>query len=497
MVDPAQAPFVAGFLAQLSPEGVLACACGRAHRIGVADVLVEPGALGRAAELLVRRHGPRPSVWVLSDENTEAAAARRWKAAVADAARRAEMASPGSTGSAASSTAGSAASLGSAGSPGARLHAAVHSRVLPAEPRPVPSAELAAELAAEVRRLAPDLLVAVGGGVMSDLVKHVSLEVGLPSWCIATSPSVDAYSSATASLRMGGFHQSVPARTHEVIVCDLEVLAAAPRELVLAGLGDLLAKFVAHLDWNLSAIVTGEHYCAVIADLALGSARMAARAAGQLGSDPIAAVGSLTDAIVMSGFAMQAIGSSRPAASAEHTIAHLWETAHAASNPRWDLHGVLVGAATRLVLAGYRAFYRRLPAIDPDPEERRAALAAEADWRERLEDGMRPFAEKVAREMRLPSGGDRSLEGRLDSLRLQREPIVGLADQLLAELAAAVDLFDRLGFPFSLDEIGIDGPLRMLPVRNVRLLRARYTTFDLAREIGRADQLERDVAASL
>jgi glycerol-1-phosphate dehydrogenase [NAD(P)+] len=491
MVDATQAPFVAGFLARLSPEGVLACSCGRAHRIGVADVLVEPGALDRAAELLIRRHGANPSVWVLSDENTEAAAGHRWKEAVADATRRAEMAGPDAP------TAGREASLGPARAPGARLHAAVHSRVLPARPRPVPSAELAAELAAEVKRLAPDLVVAVGGGVMSDLVKRVSLEVGLPSWCIATSPSVDAYSSATASLRVGGFHQAIPARTHDVIVCDLDVLAAAPRELVLAGLGDLLAKFVAHLDWNLSAIVTGEHYCAVIAELALGSARMAARAAGQLGSDPIAAVGSLTDAILMSGFAMQAIGSSRPAASAEHTIAHLWETAHAASNQRWDLHGVLVGAATRLVLAGYQAFYRCLPEFDPDPEERRAALAAEPGWRERLEDGMQPFAQKIAGEMRLPSGGDRSLDERLDSLRRERERIAALAGQLLAELAAAIDLFDQLGFPFSLDAIGIDGPLRMLPVRNVRLLRARYTTFDLAREIGRVDELEQAVAASL
>jgi hypothetical protein len=31
----------------------------------------------------------------------------------------------------------------------------------------------------------------------------------------------------------------------------------------------------------------------------------------------------------------------------------------------------------------------------------------------------------------------------------------------------------------------------------VRLLRARYTTFDLAREIGHVDELEQAVAASL
>jgi glycerol-1-phosphate dehydrogenase [NAD(P)+] len=445
MPDSIHAPFVAGLLAHLGRDGVLACSCGRTHRIGVAEVLVEPDALARAAELLFQRHGPRPSVWVLSDDNTEAAAGR-WKSSLAGAT--------------------------------------VRSHVLPGAPRPVPSLELAGQLADEARRSPVDLVVGIGSGVISDLVKRVSLEVGRPSWCIATAPSVDAYSSATASLRVGGFHQTVPARTSDVIVCDLDVLARAPRVLLLAGLGDLLAKFVAHLDWNLSALVTGEHYCAVIAELALGSARMAVRAAGQLSADPIAAVASLTDAVLMSGFAMQAIGNSRPAASAEHTIAHLWETVHAVAEPRYDLHGILVGAATRMVLRGYEWFYPQLADLDPDLDQRRAALAAEPAWNDSLEPEMRQFADKIAGEMRLPSGGPASPAERIEAFRSLRTRLTELARPLLAELAAAVRLLENLGFPFALDALGIPAPLRMRPVRHVRLLRARYTTFDLAHELG-------------
>ncbi|HYU15340.1 MAG TPA: iron-containing alcohol dehydrogenase, partial [Candidatus Acidoferrum sp.] len=410
----ARAPYLEDLLARLDPGGVLSCACGRPHRIAAGDVIVESDALARSAALLRRRHGATPTVWVLSDENTEAAAGERWKGMVGGAIR---------------------------------------SRVLPATPKPVPSLELAAELAGDAKRAAPVLVVGVGGGVISDLVKKVSLDLGLPGWCIATAPSVDAYSSATASLRVARYHDSIPARASEVIVCDLEVLGRAPRVLVLAGLGDLLAKFVAYLDWNAARLVTGEHFCPTVADLALGAARKAIDAARELETDPTAAAASLTDAILVSGFAMQAMGNSRPAASAEHTIAHFWETTHAAGNHAYELHGILVGAATRLVLAGYQAFYRRLPDIEPDVARRSIQHASEPSWDARLEDAMQPFREKIANETRGRALDGAALAGRLEAFSREKARLVSLAEPLLAELSRAVALLDVLGFPFSLDEL--------------------------------------------
>jgi glycerol-1-phosphate dehydrogenase [NAD(P)+] len=435
-------------LSRVDPGGVLPCACGREHHIATAEVLVDSGALERSAELLHRRHGVRPALWVLSDENTEAAAGARWK-----------------------SLAGGA----------------VSARILPAAPRPVPSLELVGELAADVRAARPDVLVAVGAGVMSDLVKRVSLDVGLPSWCIATAPSVDAYSSATASLRIAGLHTAGPARPSEVIVCDLDVLGRAPPLLVLGGIGDLLAKIVAYFDWNVARLVTGEHYCAVIAELALSAARRAIDAARELATDSVAATASLTDAILVSGFAMQAFGTSRPAASAEHTIAHFWETT-AAARPEYQLHGLLVGAATALVARGYSAFHGRLEEIDVDVDERVAAWAALPPWHQRLEEGLQPYAGKIAAEIAPPIDGA-VLAARLGAFARERESIAELAGPLLTELSGALDLVGRLGLPLSLDAVGIAEPLRMLPVRNARLLRARYTTFDLAHELGREAEL--------
>jgi glycerol-1-phosphate dehydrogenase [NAD(P)+] len=416
------------------------------HRIRSRAVFVEPGALEESAAFLRREIPSRARIWVLSDENTEEAAGARWKD-LADAGR-------------------------------------VVSRVLPREPVPVPTGELVGELVSEARAARVDLLVAVGAGVISDLVKSVSREVDVPNWCVATAPSVDAYSSATSALRVNGFHSAVPARVSEVIVCDPAVVCAAPRELFLAGLGDLLAKFLAHLDWNISRMVTGEWYCPVVAEVALASARGALAAAHLLREDSCEAVRTLMDACLSSGFAMQATGGSRPAASAEHMLAHFWETTDAAHVQRWALHGILAAAASRMMLPAYRALHEKLRTYDPDDQGRLRLYDAEPGWRESMDEALLPFSAKIAEE----AGGrqfDRGvLATRLYAWRVHRWQIAELARAILDEMERAVGMLVSLGYPFSPRELGLGRAQILLPLRNVRLLRRRYSSFDLAYELG-------------
>ena len=433
------------FLSRFDSTGSLACECGREHKIRTRAVFADPGALETSAAALAREF-PRARLWVLSDENTEAAAGAKWKAALGGA------------------------------------H--IVSRVLAARPKPAPTAELVDQLAREMPSASPDLLVSVGGGVISDLVKRVSLLVDLPNWCVATAASVDAYSSATAAIDVNGFHNAVPARVSQTLVADPDVIAAAPRDMFLAGLGDLLAKYIAHLDWNLSRIMTGEYYCPVIATVALESARSALSAARELGSDPREAVRTLTDAALSSGFAMQAIGASRPAASAEHTMGHLWETPLTALKSRLDLHGILVGAASRMVLHAYRALYARLSAFEPDAPGRLSAFDAEPPWQEIIEPGLRPYIAKVREEM-----ADRVLDRgvlaqRLETFRMNKAEILERGRSILAELAEAVETLEAMGYPFAPPELGIGRELLLLPFRNARLLRRRYSGFDLSYELG-------------
>lgn len=441
------------FIARFDGNGNLACACGQTHHLDIRTVIVSRGAIEESAGLLARAGRPAERPWILSDQNTEIAAGARWKKAV--------------------------------GRP------ALAGRVLPGTPKVHPTEDLVDRLAAEARQARADLLVSVGSGVISDLVKRVSLKLGVANWCVATAPSVDAYSSGTSAINFDNFHGSMPARASEVIVCDLEVMEKAPREMHLGGLGDLLAKFLAFLDWNLARVVTGEPYCALVSDLALESARTALTAARRLGSDPAEAARTLTDAALTSGFAMQAINGSRSAATAEHTMAHFWESAHSIGNARWDLHGILTGAASAIMLPAYRAVYRAARDQVVDTPRRLAAFDAEPPWRDRLEPGLRPFLAKVEQEMagRRHDRGD--LSQRLEAWRGGSGALAGMADRLLDELSAAVELLKGIGFPFSLGEIGVAREDALLPFRNIRLLRRRYSTFDLAYDLGLDDVMQR------
>jgi hypothetical protein len=91
---------------------------------------------------------------------------------------------------------------------------------------------------------------------------------------------------------------------------------------------------------------------------------------------------------------------------------------------------------------------------------------------------------------------DRSiLRRRLQAFTREKEHILAFAQPLLAELAKAVETLEGLGFPFSLETLRIRESQRLLPVRNVRVLRDRYTAFDLAHELGREGDLFAAIAA--
>ena len=409
-------------------------------------MLVDAVALKQGASLLVRQRGTGVTIWVLSDENTEQAAGASWKSHL-------------------------------------QAHRVV-SRVLPAHPRPVPTSEMVDDLAREVREASPDLLVSVGSGVISDLVKRVSRDTGVSNWCVATAASADAFTSATSSIHVDGFHNAVPAAVSETVICDLEVIEKAPREMTLAGLGDLLAKFIAHLDWNISRMVTGEYFCDVTAEFAIESARAALSAARELKTNPREAARTLTDAVLTSGFAMQAIGTSRPAASAEHTIAHFWEFADAVPIEQLDLHGILVGVASKMILRGYEEFYRSLPGLILDAPSRLRAFEAEKPWQQSIEPALRPYEEKVRAEMGTRGFDRQALSQRLRRIESSREAILDLARPALEELGSAVQVLSGLDYPFSPGQLGISSDNTLLPCRNVRLLRSRYSSFDLAYELG-------------
>ena len=200
----------------------------------------------------------------------------------------------------------------------------------------------------------PDLILAIGSGTVNDLCRLASYRLGIPYGIVGTAPSMDGYASAGTPFLHDGTKSTVQCTTPAYIIADLDVMKAAPYEMMLAGIGDMFGKYTGLLDWELARDFTGEYFCEKIAGDVLDATNACLASGYRLsGRDP-SAVESVIRGFLVTGLGMAYTGNSRPASGSEHIIAHAWELFGIESGQKPHLHGLEVCEATRLVAILYR-----------------------------------------------------------------------------------------------------------------------------------------------
>jgi glycerol-1-phosphate dehydrogenase [NAD(P)+] len=187
-----------------------------------------------------------------------------------------------------------------------------------------------------------DAVVAVGSGTINDLCKLAAIARGCPQLVFATAPSMNGYTSLSASITEGGLKRSVRAATPVAAFFDLGVLAAAPVRLIRAGLGDSICRPTAQADWLLGHLLLDRPYReAPFALLAADEPALLAQPRALVGGD-LAAMRSLVQTLVLSGFGMTLAGGSYPASQGEHLLSHYIEMMRPPELPA-ALHGEQIG----------------------------------------------------------------------------------------------------------------------------------------------------------
>ena len=307
------------------------CACGKIHDAGFDRMNVGSGAVNTVAREVIRLGGTR--VFLLSDENTVKVGGERV-----------------------------AGLLAAAGIP-------VKSCVLPASVEPDEAGVLAAK-----GRFDPacDLVLAVGSGVVNDIGKCVAFDAGVPYVVVATAPSMDGYASNSAAMVVDGLKVSLPRRCASVLIGDTDLLASAPDEMLIAGLGDMIAKYVSIAEWRISHLVTGEYYCERVAAAVREALAVCVKnAKGLLSRDP-AAIEAVFEGLVLSGAAMNYAGLSRPASGAEHYFSHIWDMRGLAFGTPVALHGIQCAVGTLCAASVYDALLE----VKPDKDQALRAVRA-------------------------------------------------------------------------------------------------------------------------
>ncbi len=204
------------------------------------------------------------------------------------------------------------------------------------------SIDEASKVLEKISSLRPQTVIGIGGGKSIDIAKYVSSKINARFISMPTSASHDGIASPFASLKGSGRATSFRAVVPDAIIADVELISKAPKRLLRAGVGDIVAKFTAVADWRLSHKLRGEYYGEYAASLALLSAKHIVSFIDEISRFSTEGVRILVEALVSSGIAMCIAGSTRPASGSEHLFSHALDMVA----PKPALHGEQVGVGT-------------------------------------------------------------------------------------------------------------------------------------------------------
>ena len=196
-------------------------------------------------------------------------------------------------------------------------------------------------------------VLSVGSGSLNDTCRLAAARQNKKLCIFATAPSMDGFASYGAPIVADGFKFSYSAKSPEVIIGDTKILANAPTALKSAGFGDMIAKYVGLVDWQISTLLTDEFYCGKIASLTRNAVDELMEMADKVTVNDEHTAGKIFEALLKTGIGMSFAQNSRPASGSEHIISHLLECVELRDGIIPNFHGEDVGVCTLEMLKYY------------------------------------------------------------------------------------------------------------------------------------------------
>ncbi|MDO4258538.1 MAG: sn-glycerol-1-phosphate dehydrogenase [Actinomycetaceae bacterium] len=336
-----------------------------------------------------------------------------------------------------------------------------------------------------VRDMEDTVICSIASGSLNDIAKLASGELGRPYMNVCTAASVDGYASFGASISKDGFKITRDCPAPAALVADLPVIAAAPQRLTATGYGDLIEKIPAGADWILADELGIEPIDPYVWGLVQGPLMDALADPEKIGAGDASAIAGLAEGNIMSGLAMQAAKSSRPASGAGHQFSHVWEMEGHGLD--WEpplSHGFKVGVGTVASCAIWEeALAIDMSALDID------AIVEAALSDDEVEERVRALlSPRIAQEAVTHSVG-KNLQG--DALRARIEAIQKVwptvRERVESQLISPEDVAARLkavGAPYHPELIGIDLERMRQTHLKAQMIRPRYTILDALMDIG-------------
>lgn len=333
--------------------------------------------------------------------------------------------------------------------------------------------------------------VAVGSGVINDLTKLASEHLGRRYMIVGTAASMDGYTAYGASISFEGNKQTFDCKAPLGVVIEPGICANAPEGMSASGYADLIAKVPAAADWMLADALGEEPIDEFAYNLLHNSLKEALAYPSQVRSREADPTGKLAEGLIMSGFAMQAIQSSRPASGVEHQFSHYWDMEDLSYEGRHVSHGFKVGIGTLVSTACFEFIL----GFDMDSLDIEACAARWPQWDE-MEAHIRTIFKDKPGHLSRALTESKAKYISPDRLREQLAVLKALWPELKERIAGYIFTYDhiydclrKVGAPYEPEMIGVSRERLRETFRGVPYMRSRYTIIDLIQRCGLMDKV--------
>ncbi len=336
------------------------------------------------------------------------------------------------------------------------------------------------------------IAVAVGSGVINDLTKLSSEHLGRRYMICGTAASMDGYTAYGASISYQGNKQTFNCRAPKGILLDPGIAAAAPKELAASGYADLIAKIPAGADWMIADALGKEAIDPFAWNILNTKLKSSLAVPEKVLEGDYQATSDLAELLVMSGFAMQAMQSSRPASGTEHQYSHCWDIENLCINKKHVSHGFKVGIGTLVSTASLEFLLNYdMNKIDLDK-----CIAQWPTWEEteqkikELTSCNAGLLSRCLTETKEKYTPEKELKTELETF-LAKWP--ELKQQIKNQILPYDEVKERLkkvGAPYEPEMIHVSREHLRETFRIIPFMRSRYTNVDIIARLGLQDELE-------
>ncbi len=274
----------------------------------------------------------------------------------------------------------------------------------------------------------------------------------------------------------------------KAILADVGVMAKAPKEMTAAGYADLAAKIPAGAEWIIADFVGSEPIHEEAWHISQDNLKASLADPEGVAALRPEAIAPFVEGLMLSGFAMQAARSSRPASCTDHLFSHLWNMRDHKYNGVTPSHGFQVSVGTLMMCAMFDEMYKTdFTKLDVD--------ACVANWKSAEQ--VRAEAETLFAGEAFAELGVTEIMAKYDDHEEVRRQMQLLKDNwidLKAKLQAQCYTFEQMyrmlsivGAPTKPEDVGISKPQMLADVPFVRHIRRRYNMMDLGLRAGTLD----------